>query len=197
MIVRPDLQCESPYFHGLWYFYLTELCLKLWLHHFNPFKDLSKINHACRNWPLLKTIILSTGHLVITHIWWPCGGLTTTLKNGHVSSTHRVWVLFGVFFMFYWLDLHDKICVAWAHLLWSINKNRIENQTSHDLVTVFGRVHLLIIYWKYVGSPNCADYWVWSSPISSKHVSCMVFVIWSSSYYTPIKYRGLCKKTTK
>jgi hypothetical protein len=23
MIVRPDLQCESPYFHGLWYFYLN------------------------------------------------------------------------------------------------------------------------------------------------------------------------------
>jgi hypothetical protein len=22
MIVRPDLQCESPYFHWLWYFYL-------------------------------------------------------------------------------------------------------------------------------------------------------------------------------
>ena len=22
MIVRPDLQCESPYSHGLWYFYL-------------------------------------------------------------------------------------------------------------------------------------------------------------------------------
>ena len=25
MIVRPDLQCESPYFHGLWYFYLSAL----------------------------------------------------------------------------------------------------------------------------------------------------------------------------
>ena len=24
MIVRPDLQCESPYFHGLWYFYLMQ-----------------------------------------------------------------------------------------------------------------------------------------------------------------------------
>jgi hypothetical protein len=23
MIIRPDLQCESPYFHGLWYFYLS------------------------------------------------------------------------------------------------------------------------------------------------------------------------------
>jgi hypothetical protein len=22
MIVKPDLQCESPYFHRLWYFYL-------------------------------------------------------------------------------------------------------------------------------------------------------------------------------
>ena len=23
MIVKPDLQCKSPYFHGLWYFYLN------------------------------------------------------------------------------------------------------------------------------------------------------------------------------
>ena len=22
MIVRPDLQCKSPHFHGLWYFYI-------------------------------------------------------------------------------------------------------------------------------------------------------------------------------
>ena len=24
MIVRPNLQCKSPYFHGLWYFYLSQ-----------------------------------------------------------------------------------------------------------------------------------------------------------------------------
>ena len=29
MIVRPELQCESPYFHGLWYFYLKEFLDKI------------------------------------------------------------------------------------------------------------------------------------------------------------------------
>ena len=28
MLVRPDLQCESPYFLGLWYFYLKLQCTK-------------------------------------------------------------------------------------------------------------------------------------------------------------------------
>ena len=32
MIVRPDLECESPYVHGLWYFYLSVLDMTGALH---------------------------------------------------------------------------------------------------------------------------------------------------------------------
>ena len=52
--------------------------------------------------------------------------------------------VFGLFFMsstFYRLDVHNKTHVALA----SICKNRIENETSFDLVMLIGSACLLIL----------------------------------------------------
>ena len=49
-----------------------------------------------------------------------------------------------MFSNFYRLDFHseNEICVVLANLRWSTSKDRIENQTSLDLVMVIGNAYL-------------------------------------------------------
>ena len=49
-----------------------------------------------------------------------------------------------MFSNFYQLDVHKKTHVAMANLRWNIYNNRIEKQTSLDLVKGIGSVSLLI-----------------------------------------------------
>ena len=60
---------------------------------------------------------------------------------------YGMWVLFSLFSMslnFYWLNVHNKICVAISNLWWSNNNIGIKDWTSHDFGMLIGSWCLLI-----------------------------------------------------
>ena len=68
-----------------------------------------------------------------------------------------------LFSNFYRLDLHNQTWIALTNVWWSISKNRIENQTSFDLVMGTGSACLFDFLINYLGLPKCIHPWVWSS----------------------------------
>ena len=109
-----------------------------------------------QSWTSTGYVSNSTGSSVTNCRFSPVIG-----RLGHLQRPSRwlssdvggIWFSMFVFlFMFSYfnqLDVHIKMCCAWANLRWITRHNRIENQTSFGLVTIIGSACLLIfIYWK-------------------------------------------------
>jgi hypothetical protein len=117
------------------------------------------------------------------------------------KSRWGMWFLFSLFFMFfnfYWLDLHNKTCVALADLWWSISKNQVENWTSHDVSHPYLKCMFVDSLIEYIGLPDCewgiVDEMWRCSPISLNMCLCGVcFSILPN--HIPIKYTCPVKKS--
>ena len=80
--------------------------------------------------------------LNISH--WSCvSNLTRTcIKKFQINHIQGMCMLINLFFMFsnfHWLDSHNKMCIASAHLWWNVNKK----QTYFDLGMVIISAYLL------------------------------------------------------